>query len=107
MATVLYVAASKRYCSEHAMFMMHPTEMPQPGQMRAETLQSLLDLDAALTDDQRIENILSQRTSIPKDTLTSRRYREVHITPQEAVKFGLCCGVCEFALPRENELFQI
>ena len=104
-ATATYVAASVRPCSEHGVFMMHPTEMPQQNNMRPETLQSLLD--AALADDKRTENILRQRTSIPAETLAARRFREVHITPQEAVEFGLSDAVRDFALPKGNEILQI
>ena len=85
--------------------MMHPTEMQQQGNIRAERLQSLLD--AALADDERTENILRQRTSIPDATLAARRFKEVYITPQQAVEFGLADGVCDFALPRGNEILQI
>ena len=104
-ATAIYVAASERPCSEHGVFMMHPTEMPQQDNMRAERLQYLLD--AALADDQRTENILRQRTAIPDDTLTARRFRDVYITPQKAVEFGLSDAVRDFTLPRGNEILQI
>ena len=104
-ATAVYVAANERNCSEHGMFMMHPTEMTQPYNMRSETLQFLLD--AALADDQRTENILRQRAAIPDDILAARRFREVHITPEKAVEFGLAHAVCDFALPRGNEILQI
>lgn len=104
-AVAVYVAGTERYCSEHGVFMMHPTEMPQPGNMRAETLQSLLD--AALADDQRTENILRQRTSIPDEALGARRFTEFYITPEKAVEFRLCDAVCDFTLPHGNEILQI
>ena len=104
-ATVVYVAADERYCSEHGMFMVHPTEIPQQGNIRSETLQSLLD--GALTDDRRTENILRQRTAIPDDILAARLYKDVHIRPDEAVEFGLANAVCEFSLPRGNQVIQI
>ena len=104
-ATAIYVAANERKCSAHGMFMMHPTEMPQQNNMRSETLQSLLD--AALADDQRTENILRQRTSIPDEILADRRTKEVNITPEKAVEFGLAHAVCDFSLPRGHEIIQI
>lgn len=104
-AAAVYVAARHRFCSPHGVFMMHPTEMAQQGNMRAETLQSLLN--AALADDQRTEDILRQRTTIPDNILGERRFKEVYITPQEAVKFGLCDAVREFSLPSGNEVIQI
>ena len=104
-ATVMFVAGSKRYCSEHGVFMMHPTETQPQGNMRAETLQSLLN--AALADDHRTENILRQRTSIPDKTLAARGFKEFYITPQESVEFGLCDAVCDFTLPSGNVIIQI
>ena len=104
-ATAVYVAAEKRCCSEHGAFMIHPTEMPYQANMRAELLQHLLN--STLADDERTENILSQRTSIPAATLAARRFRDVHITPQKAVEFGLSHTLCEFALPDGNEIFQV
>ena len=104
-ATVVYVAASKRLCSEHGVFMVHPTAMSQEDNMRSEKLQDLLN--AALADDQRTENILRERTSMPDDALSARRYRDVSIVPQQAVEFGLADAVCDFTLPRGNKIFQI
>ena len=104
-ATAIFVAANERNCSEHGMFMMHPTEMMQQYNMSSETLQSLLD--AALADDQRTENILRQRTTIPDEILAARRFKEVHITPEQAVEFGLAHEIVEFSLPRGNEIIQI
>ena len=104
-AVVVFAAADTRYCSKHGMFMIHPTEMGSPLNMRAETLQSLFD--AALADDQRTDDILRARASIPNDFLAQRRFKEVYITPEKAVEFGLCDGVQEFSLPRGEKVFQI
>ena len=73
--------------------------------MRAEQLQS--SLTAALADDQRTEDILRERASIPDTVLNNRRFREVYITSEEAVEFGLAHDVIEFSLPKGNEIFQI
>ena len=86
-ATAVYVAAERRYCSEHGVFMIHPTEMPALASMRAEQLQS--SLTAALADDKRTEDILRERASIPDAHLVDRRFREVYITAEEALEFGL------------------
>lgn len=104
-ATAVYVAADTKYCSQHGMFMIHPTEFQPQANMRAEQLQSFLD--AALADDQRTEDILRERASIPDALLTERRFKEVHITPEQALEFGLADAVRNFALPDGNEIFQI
>ena len=63
-ATAVYVGAEERYCSEHGIFLIHPTEMPAQEYMRAERLQA--NLTAALAEDKRTEDILRQRATIPE-----------------------------------------
>ncbi len=105
-ATVIYVAAAERYCSKHGKFMLHPTEMPAiHNSMRAEQLQSALD--AALTSDQRTEDILRERARIPDPILDARRFKEVFIDADKAVEFGLAHKVVEFSLPDGHEIIQI
>lgn len=104
-AVAVFLAAAERYCSSHAMFMIHPTTMGSAEGMSARRLQSTLD--AALADDDRTDNILRQYSSIPDDVLAARRYSEVHISPRQAVEFGLVQGVREFALPKGQQIVQI
>lgn len=104
-AVAAFVGASERYCSAHSMFLIHPTTLSPKDGMGAERLQSALD--AALADDIRTENILRERTAIPDGILNARRFRDVHITPQQAVEYGLVSGVREFSLPPRVEIIQI
>ena len=104
-AVSVFLAAHERYCSKHAMFMIHPTTMGSAEGMSARRLQSTLD--AALADDDRTDNILRQYSSIPDEVLAARRYSEVHIAPHQAVEFGLVEGVREFALPQGQNIVQI
>jgi ATP-dependent Clp protease protease subunit len=104
-AVSIFLAAHERYCSKHAMFMIHPTTMGSAEGMSARRLQSTLD--AALADDDRTDNILRQYSSIPDEVLAARRYSEVHIAPHQAVEFGLVQGVREFALPQGQNIVQI
>jgi ATP-dependent Clp protease protease subunit len=103
-AVSVFLAAHERYCSQHSMFMIHPTTM-NAEQMSARRLQSALD--AALADDDRTDNILRQYASIPEDVLAARRTSEIHIAPRQAVEFGLVQGVREFALPKGKNIVQI
>lgn len=105
-AVAAFVGAKTRYCSEHAMFMIHPTAL-FPGQdgMSAERLNA--SLDAALADDSRTEQILRENTTLTDDLLSARRFKDVYISPQQAVQVGLVDGVREFALPHGNECVQI
>jgi ATP-dependent Clp protease protease subunit len=96
-AVAVFLAAQQRYCSSHAMFMIHPTVIPSSEGMGAERLQSALD--AALADDMRTEKILRERAQIPERLLVERRARDVHINPEKAAEYGIVHAVREFALP--------
>lgn len=106
-AVAVFVGAAERYCSAHSMFMTHPTALFPSSMdgMPAERLQAFLN--AALADDLRTENILRERTSLPTDILDSRRLRDVHITPSDAVQYGLVNAVREFSLPQGHQIIQI
>lgn len=104
-AVAVFLAATERYCSVHSMFMIHPTSMGNAEGMSAQRLQSALA--AALADDDRTDNILRERASIPPDVLAGRRRTDVHIAPSQAVDFGLVSGLREFALPKGQQIIQI
>ena len=104
-AVAVFLAAHERYCSSLGMFMIHPTVMSSKDGMSAQRLQS--SLDSALADDRRTELILRERAAIPEEILTARRFKDVYITPSEAVIYGLVHAVKEFALPDGEEIAQI
>lgn len=104
-AVAVFLAADERYCSRHAMFMVHPTTMGGHEGMTARRLQSTLD--AALADDDRTDNILRERARIPTEILGARRHSEIHISPDQALEFGLVKGMREFSLPKGQQIVQI
>jgi len=105
-ATTVFVAAQNRYCSANAMFMMHPTTVgPFAVGVAASHLQSALD--SVVADDQRTERILRERTGLSDEILLAKRSRDVHLSPQEALKFGLVHEVAEFTVTPGNQLIQI
>jgi hypothetical protein len=53
-AVAVFVSATERYCSAHALFMIHPTTMPSREGMTWGHLES--SLQAALAEDQRTES---------------------------------------------------
>jgi ATP-dependent Clp protease, protease subunit len=104
-AAAVFVGADERHCSQHGVFMIHPTSFPPREAMTATLLQSTLD--GALADDARTEAILRERANIPEALLTDRRTRDVYITAADAVTYGLAHDVREFALPEGHQMFQI
>lgn len=103
-AVSVFLAADERYCSRHAMFMIHPTTMGGT-EMTARRLQS--SLDAALADDNRTDDILRERSGIPPEVLGARRHSEIHISPSQAIEFRLVQRVREFTLPKGQQIVQI
>ena len=105
-ATAVFVAAPTRYSSKNAMFMMHPTTVGPFNQgIAAEQIQSALN--SAVADDERTERILRDRTKLSDEILKAKRLRDVHLSPDEALKFGLVDEIGEFAIPAGQQLFQI
>lgn len=104
-AVAIFVAAEERYCSPHGVFMIHPTSLPPQAGMTATLLQSYLD--GALADDVRTENILRERTRIPEESLAARRSKDVYITGQEALAFGIVDALRDFTLPRGHQIIQV
>lgn len=104
-AVAIFAAADERYCSEHGVFMIHPTAVnPQAG-MTSTLLQS--SLNGALADDLRTENILRERANIPESVLADRKAKDVYITPADAAAYGLVNAIREFSLPDGHQIFQV
>lgn len=104
-AVAAFVGGENRFCSPHAMFMIHPTALPMQENITSGRAQAVLD--GALADDQRTEDILRARASVPEDILVGRRTRDIFISPDRALTYGLVHGVSEFSLPRGNQIAQI
>jgi ATP-dependent Clp protease protease subunit len=104
-ATTLFVAGHRRLCAPHSIFMMHPVTVGSAGNMASEPLQAALD--SALNDEARTEAILRERTRMPTDFLAARRTKDVYLTAEKALAFGLVEEISEFTLPPGNKIFQI
>jgi hypothetical protein len=73
----------------------------------ASALTQAPDRKKKLAEDDRTEDILRQRTTLPEELLSARRTTEVYIRPDEAIKYGLVDAVCDFSLPQGNAIVQI
>ncbi len=104
-AATLFLAADDRVCSPNAVFMMHPVTFGSNGPMAAQALQA--NLAAALSDEERTDTILRDRAALPGDILARRRFTELYIPAQDALKFSLVHRVEDFALPAGNQIIQL
>lgn len=105
-AVTVFAAAHYRVCSPRGAFLIHPTTMgPFTEAMPWERLDAALKM--ALAEDQRIEDILRERTTLPPEMLGQRRVKDVTLTPEFAMAHGLVHEVSEFTLPKGNQIAQI
>lgn len=104
-AVTVFVAAKRRICTPHGIFMMHPVKVPSDGMMAFDPLRAALD--AAIKDETRIDQILRERTKIPETMLNQRRFRDVYLSAEEALEHGLIDEIAELAVPPGNKVIQI
>jgi len=105
-AVAIYLAAETRLCSRHVIFMVHPTSVPSSAEgMSWERLQS--SMNGALAEEKRTDNILRDRASVPEELISARSVREVHFSPEDAVKYGIAHEIKELALPSGVTIVQI
>jgi len=105
-AVAVFVGADRRYCSPHGIFMIHPVTIgPFAEGVPWEKLQS--SLAGTLAEEARTESILRERTRLSDEILSTRRVKDVHIVPGDALEYGLVHQIKDFALPKGNEILQI
>ena len=102
-ATSIFVAAERRTASENSMFMIHPVQTQANGAHAA--LRSVLE--SAVADEERIDAILKERTTIPDDILDQRRSLDLFFATDKALEYGLIHEVTNFTLPPGNQIFNI
>ena len=103
-AVAVILGASERFASRYGSFTIHPTNAPTiaGGSSVVRPL-----LEAIDRDDGRIEAIYRERAKLPEDILTQRLAGNVHIAPEDAVKYGLVSAVREFTLPAGGTCCQV
>lgn len=106
-AVAAYLGATKRICSRHVLLMVHPTVVP--GSAEGATWERLQgSMRAAIAEEQRTEDILRERApGIPDAVISDRTVKDVHITPEDALKFGIAHELGEFAIPKGARIAQI
>jgi ATP-dependent protease ClpP protease subunit len=104
-AAVVFCAGSGNTCAPNSLFLIHPVVTSPTGSISTEPWRGMLEY--SLADEERIDNILAERTRIPADLLARRRTHDVMIAPEKALEFGLVEAVAPFALAPGEQLFNI
>lgn len=102
-ATTIFAAANRRTACQNSIFMIHPVQTQANG--AHSSLRSSLDM--ALAEEQRIDQILSERTAIPQDILAQRRNVDIFFASDKALEYGLVHEITAFTLPPGNKIFHL
>jgi ATP-dependent protease ClpP protease subunit len=102
-ATTIFAAADVRRACDNSIFMIHPVQAQANGAHAS--LQSSLDM--ALAEEARIDQILTERTNIPKSVLDQRRSLEIFFPANKALEYGLVHDIGAFTLPPGNKVFHL
>ncbi len=101
----MFLAGGKRFASKHASFIIHKTVTPLQAPYTADMLQSRMD--SVNDSDSKVEAILKAHVNIPDDKWEVHSKRDLVITAQEALSFGLIHEIADFAPPAGSLLRNI
>jgi len=99
-----YLGAKRRITSKTATFMLHrSTNSPQ----FATSTQLQHVAKSLVLDDQRTEAIFRNHVKFPPELWAEIQYRDIYVSGEEAVKFGLADGIGEFSPSAGTVVFNI
>lgn len=102
----VFLAANARYCSKTATFMTHATTASPLAGSSDRKLQSTRV--AVQLDEDRTTSILRERAHMPERIFRSRKFDDVHISPDQALAFGIVQEIREFVVPASTtQIVQI
>jgi ATP-dependent Clp protease, protease subunit len=101
---VAYLGARRRKTSKGATFMLHrSTNSPQFA-----TASKLNHIARSLVlDDQRAEDIFRGHVQFPPELWEQLRDRDIYISADEAVQFGVADEIADFSPPTGTQVFNI
>jgi ATP-dependent protease ClpP protease subunit len=103
-AVTAFLGAKHRIASPRSLFMLHRTHnSPQFA-----TASKLEHVSKTLTlDDQRSESIWRERISMPEELWTQLDVRDLFLTGEDAVRYGIATKIGEFAPPAGFQIYKI
>jgi len=101
---VAYLESRRRKTSRSATFMLHrSTNSPQFA-----TASKLDHIAKTLVlDDQRSEEIVRAHVSFPAELWDQLRERDIYLSAEDAVRFGIADEITDFAPPTGTQVFNI
>jgi ATP-dependent Clp protease protease subunit len=103
-ALIAYLGASYRKTNANATFMVHRSTLnPQPA-----TSKNLRHVAQSLAlDDARTEAILRAHVKFPNELWTEMQYHDLHLSADEAIKYGIAEELGDFGPPLGSLLWNL
>lgn len=102
-ATIAYLGAKRRITSASAIFMIHKTFINTlSNAARAKAI-----ADSISTDDQRIESILRENTSLTEEHWKDHERNDLILDGKESVGVKIATEIGEFSPPKGVQIFNV
>jgi ATP-dependent Clp protease, protease subunit len=105
-ALIVFLAGQRRTCSRYAAFMHHPSAFSSERGMLVN--EAAAQIEAMKSADLRTDDILrDQCSTFPEQLMKEAEYRDVNISAEDALEYGIVHEVCEFKVPRDTIVWTI
>jgi ATP-dependent Clp protease protease subunit len=99
-----FIGARHRKATKNAMFMIHKS---QSNPQQPVTVHTMKEISANLIlDDARIDAIFRDKLTLPDEIWIQLGQRDVNISAEDGVKYGIADGIGEFSPPAGVKIFN-
>ncbi len=104
-AVTLFLAGTRRYCSETARFMVHKSHATASPGSRPDALSIIVE--GLRADDARTESILRKHVELTPEQWAIHQYSDLHLNSRDAKRAKMVDDVADFAPPKGAVLRNI
>lgn len=101
-AVIVFLAGSRRYCSDTARFMVHKSHATASPGARPDALNIIVE--GLRADDARTESILRRHIELTPEQWAIHQYSDLHLTSRDARTARMVNGITDFAPPKGASL---
>jgi ATP-dependent Clp protease, protease subunit len=102
-AVTAYLGFPRRVVSKHATFMIHRS---YTNQQFGNSTRLQRTAESLVLDDNRTEAILRENASLPDDLWDIWRHHDLHISAEDAVRYGIAHEIGDFTPPPNRALYD-
>lgn len=104
-AVIVFLAGTRRYCSETARFMVHKSHATASPGSRPDALNIIVE--GLRADDARTESILRKHIELTPEQWGVHQYSDLHLNARDAKIAGMVNDIADFAPPKGAMLRNI